>query len=36
MSLNLFHRMEVDPATISRLVVGHWGAKVLSLNETCP
>ena len=26
-------RFDVDPASISRIVVGEWGARVLSLNE---
>jgi probable phosphoglycerate mutase len=36
LSLNHIHRFDVDPASISRLVVGAWGAKVAGLNETCP
>jgi ribonuclease H / adenosylcobalamin/alpha-ribazole phosphatase len=35
LSLNHIHRFDIDTASISRLVVGAWGAKVLSLNETC-
>lgn len=26
-------RFDIDPASVSRLVVGAWGARVLSLNE---
>ncbi|MBW8784840.1 MAG: histidine phosphatase family protein [Novosphingobium sp.] len=29
-------RFDIDPASVSRLAVGAWGAKVLSLNERCP
>lgn len=31
--LGLIHRFDVDPASVTRLAVGQWGAKVLSLNE---
>lgn len=31
--LDAVHRFDVDPASVSRLVIGDWGAKVLSLNE---
>jgi probable phosphoglycerate mutase len=34
-SLNLYGRFDIDPASVTRLAVGEWGAKVLSLNETC-
>ena len=34
LSLDALHRFEIAPASISRAVVGDWGAKVLSLNET--
>jgi broad specificity phosphatase PhoE len=33
LSLDAYDRIVVDPATISTLVVGNWGAKLLSLNE---
>lgn len=33
LSLDAIHRFDVDPASVSRLVVGEWGAKLLSLNE---
>jgi probable phosphoglycerate mutase len=33
-SLDMIGRLEVSPASISTLVVGSWGAKLLSLNET--
>jgi ribonuclease H / adenosylcobalamin/alpha-ribazole phosphatase len=36
LSLDHILRFDVDPASISRLAVGPWGAKVLSINETCP
>jgi probable phosphoglycerate mutase len=36
LSLNHIHRFDIDPASVSRLAVGAWGAKVLSLNETSP
>ena len=28
-------RFDIGPASVSRLVVGDWGAKVLSVNEVC-
>jgi broad specificity phosphatase PhoE len=31
--LDAVHRFDVDPASVSRLAVGSWGAKLLSLNE---
>jgi broad specificity phosphatase PhoE len=34
-SLDLFSRIEVAPGSISTLIVGNWGAKLVSLNETC-
>jgi probable phosphoglycerate mutase len=33
MSLDEFSRIEISPASISKLVVEHWGAKILALNE---
>lgn len=33
LSLDHYGRFDIDPASISRLAVGDWGAKVLSLNE---
>lgn len=33
--LDLFSRIEVAPGSISTLIVGSWGAKLVSLNETC-
>lgn len=36
LSLDHILRFDIDPASISRLAVGPWGAKVLTLNETCP
>lgn len=32
-SLDGVHRFEIGPASVSRAVVGSWGAKVLTLNE---
>lgn len=31
--LDSLHRFEIDPASVSRVVMGVWGAKVASLNE---
>ena len=36
LTLNHIHRFDIGPASVSRLAVGSWGAKVLSLNEICP
>ncbi|MET1756648.1 histidine phosphatase family protein [Novosphingobium sp. RD2P27] len=33
LSLDHYGRFDVDPASCTRLAVGDWGAKVLSLNE---
>jgi ribonuclease H / adenosylcobalamin/alpha-ribazole phosphatase len=33
MSLDGVHRFEVDPASVTRLHVGPWGARLVSLNE---
>ena len=35
-SLDAFHRIEISPAGVSTLLVGNWGAKIFSLNETVP
>ena len=35
LSLDLFSRIEVAPGSISTLVIGNWGAKLVSLNESC-
>jgi probable phosphoglycerate mutase len=32
--LNAFDRIEISPASVSTLLVGDWGAKIFSLNET--
>lgn len=32
-SLDLFHRLEVAPASISTMVMGDWGCKLLGMNE---
>ena len=34
-SLDLFSRIEVAPGSISTLLIGDWGAKLMSLNEIC-
>jgi broad specificity phosphatase PhoE len=34
MSLDLFSRIEIAPGSISTLIVGDWGAKLVALNET--
>lgn len=36
LSLDHILRFDIEPASISRLAVGPWGAKVLTLNEACP
>jgi ribonuclease H / adenosylcobalamin/alpha-ribazole phosphatase len=33
LSLDNIHRFDIDPASVSRLLVGEWGARVLSVNE---
>jgi broad specificity phosphatase PhoE len=35
LSLDMFSRIEVAPGSISTLIVGNWGAKLVSLNEIC-
>lgn len=35
LSLDHYGRFDVDTASCTRLAVGDWGAKVLSLNEIC-
>jgi len=35
LSLDHYGRFDIDPASLTRLAVGDWGAKVHSLNETC-
>lgn len=32
--LDLFHRIEISPASLSILAVHHWGAQVIRLNDT--
>jgi probable phosphoglycerate mutase len=34
LSLDAYDRIDIGPASITRLVVADWGAKVLSLNES--
>jgi probable phosphoglycerate mutase len=31
--VDAYPRIEIEPASISTLVVGDWGAKVVRLNE---
>jgi broad specificity phosphatase PhoE len=31
--IDAYSRFDIDPASISTLVVGEWGSKVLRLNE---
>jgi broad specificity phosphatase PhoE len=31
--LDAIHRFDIDPASLTRVAAGDWGAKVLSLNE---
>jgi broad specificity phosphatase PhoE len=33
LSLDAIQRLQIDPASLSSLVLGAWGAKVLSVNE---
>jgi broad specificity phosphatase PhoE len=33
LSLDSFARIEISPASVSTLAIGHWGAKILNLNE---
>jgi broad specificity phosphatase PhoE len=33
LSLDNLLRFDIDPASVSRMVVGEWGARVLSVNE---
>ena len=32
LNLDLYHRFDVDPASITTLVLGEWGAKLIRLN----
>jgi broad specificity phosphatase PhoE len=34
LTLDRYDRFDIDPASCTRLAVGAWGAKVLSMNET--
>jgi probable phosphoglycerate mutase len=34
LSLDAFDRIEINPASVSTLMIGDWGAKIFSLNET--
>ena len=36
LSLDNYGRFDIDPASCTRIAVGAWGAKVLSMNETYP
>jgi probable phosphoglycerate mutase len=33
MPIDAYGRLEIEPASISTLVVGEWGSKILRLNE---
>ncbi len=33
MPLDSYSRLEIEPASISTLVVGDWGSRILRLNE---
>jgi broad specificity phosphatase PhoE len=33
LSLDAFAQIEISPASISTLAIGHWGSKILNLNE---
>lgn len=35
LSLDAVHRFDVDPASVTRLAVGDWGARIRSINEVC-
>jgi probable phosphoglycerate mutase len=35
LSLDHYGRFDIDPASITRVAVGEWGAKILRLNEIC-
>lgn len=34
--LDRYDRIVVDPASVSTVEIGAWGARVLSINEACP
>jgi probable phosphoglycerate mutase len=34
LSLDHYGRIDIDPASVTRIVVGDWGAKIASMNET--
>ncbi len=34
--VDAYDRIAVDPASVSTVAIGDWGARVLSLNEACP
>lgn len=36
LGIDAWPRLEVAPASVSRLVVGEWGAKLTGLNQTTP
>lgn len=36
LSLNRILSFDVDPASVTRIVVGDWGARLVSLNERAP
>lgn len=36
MPLDSVHRFDVDVASVTRIAVGTWGARLIALNERCP
>jgi probable phosphoglycerate mutase len=36
MPVDAYSRFDIDPASVSTLVVGDWGSRVLCLNEVVP
>jgi probable phosphoglycerate mutase len=33
LSIDAYNRFDIDPASVSKVVIGDWGAKIISLNE---
>jgi hypothetical protein len=33
LSLDNLLRFDVDPASVSRITIGNWGTRVMSINE---
>lgn len=36
LGIDAWPRLEVAPASVSRIVIGEWGAKLIGLNQTVP